>query len=685
MTRSVEEANREISRVRKMPYGIARTQAAEQQVRLVEAEGPDASRAYALNVLVESFVWGGEVERAYLPFTKAVRWYDEHPEHFDAEDTHGLFWSFKWMVGHLSDFPDIPAEQIEATLADMERRYALAGLGRDAVAFEAFGWARLRGSDDVDALFEEWVRTPRDDYSQCHACDPGDRASYLVERGDDDEAARLIQATLDSGATCATEPADMLSTLALIHLDAGRAEQAVVAHRRAVAALAGAPSDMTSARGSRFVLLARGGQTRRALRALTEDAHLLLEADTPHGRFGFLTDVVAGTAALLPDAAGHHVALDGVPASDVAALHAWCVAEATALAAAFDARNGTDRFARRLAEARATRPADVTLDLAVIPTGAAPSPVPSLGSSAAPDEADVLLTDGPLGPLGADPASLPGLLLDDAGPVSGGGEPAVDRAERLVRSGDLVAAAAAWLEASAAAEAEGRLADAGLALAEAARCAQEAGDEEGAAATYPPAVARLRAGGAAPDVVTSVVVAWAPAAAATGGADAVLEAVDALLADLDTADAAGGAGALTGGGAAADPAAAPAGAELAARADAVRRRARADLDDTAARVLASTGPAQAAAAAARATRAAEAYAGAGHVVDAAHAFWLAGRLHDGLGQVDEAVWNLESAVEGFSLAHRPGPRGEAASTLVTVLRAAGRHDEAEAVLRTLTR
>ncbi len=670
MTRSVEEANREISRVRKMPYGIARTQAAEQQVRLVEAEGPDASRAYALNVLVESFVWGGEVERAYLPFTKAVRWYDEHPEHFDAEDTHGLFWSFKWMVGHLSDFPDIPAEQIEATLADMERRYALAGLGRDAVAFEAFGWARLRGSDDVDALFEEWVRTPRDDYSQCHACDPGDRASYLVERGDDDEAARLIQATLDSGATCATEPADMLSTLALIHLDAGRAEQAVATHRRAVAALAGAPSDMTSARGSRFVLLARGGQTRRALRALTEDAHLLLEADTPHGRFDFLTDVVAGTAALLPDAAAHPVTLDGVPASDVAALHAWCVAEATALAAAFDARNGTDRFARRLTEARETRPADVTLDLAVIPTGTPTGTAPVAAQVPAPV---VVSDDGPLGPLGSDPASLPGGLLDDLVVTD---ESAADRAERLVRGGDLVAGAAAWIEASASAQAQGRLADAGLALAEAARCAQEAGDEEGAAATYPAAVSRMRAGGVEPEVVTAVVVAWAPVAAATGDAQAVLGAVDALLTELS--DAAGPA-------ATADAAADLAGADLAERAEAARRRARADLDDTAARVLASSGPEHAADAAARATRAAESYAGAGHVADAAHAFWLAGRLHDGLGQVDEAVWNLESAVEGFSIAHKPGPRSEAASALVTVLRAAGRDDQADEVLRTLTR
>lgn len=658
MTRSVDEANREISRVRDLPYGAARTQAAEQQVRLVDAEGPDRARAFALLVLVESLVWGGEVDRAYLPFTQAVRWYDQHPEHLDEMDVQGLFWSFKWMVGHLSDFPAVPAAQIDSTVEDMERRYAVAGLGRDAVAYEKFSWARTRGADDVDALYEEWVRTPRDEYSQCEACDPGDRASYLAERGDTDEATRLIEQTLAAGATCATEPADMLSTLALLHLDAGRAEAAVSAHRRAVAALAGSQSDMSGARGRRFTLLARGGQPTRALRALVSDAKLLLRADTPHDRFAFLRHVVAGTAALLPTHAGTAVDLDGVPVADIAGLHAWADAQATELAREFDARNGTDRFARSLAEARATRVADVHLDLEVIPVA---------GSRAGDGAAQV--------PGGS---TAPG--AGASGVEAAGGESAVARAERLTSAGDMVAAAAAWLEAAAEAEAAGRLADAGLAHAEAARCAQEAGDDDGAAATYPGAVARMRAGGVPVPEVVPVVVAWAPVAATTGTGSAVLEAVEGLLAELADAPEVDGANVPV-----ADAAARAAGADLDERLSYARRRARADLHDTAARVLASMGGDHVVDAARRASKAAEGYAGVDAVNDAAHAFWLAGRLHHGLGHVDDAVWNLESAVEGFTVARQREPRGEAASALVDVLRAAGRDEQADEVLRSLTR
>lgn len=653
MTRSLDEANREISRVRSLPYGAARTQAAEQQVRLIEAEGPDKARAFALSVLVESLVWNGEVDKAYLPFTQLVRWYDQHPEHFDDMDVQGMFWTFKWMVGHLSDFPNVPASQIEATLEDMERRYAVAGLGRDAVAFERFSLARTRGSADVDALYEEWVRTPRDEYSQCEVCDPGDRATYLVERGDAEEARRLIEQTLATGQTCATEPADMLSTLALIHLDAGRAQEAASTHRRAVAALADAESDMAGARGERFELLARGGQPTRALRALTADQRLLVQADTPRDRLAFLLHVVGGTAAMLPEHAAVAVAFDGVPATDVATLHTWADAEAEGLARAFDARNGTDRYATLLARARATRPADVRLDLDVIRTG---------------------------GPDGAPVAAAPAAAAPAPGPDGAAApESAVQRAERLVADGDLVSAAGAWLEAAAEAEAAGRLAESGFATAEAARCAQEAGDEDGAAATYPGAVARMRAGGVPAADVVPVVVAWGPVAVTTGTGAALLEAVDGLLDALaePTTDADAPAPA--------DAAAHAAGAELDERVARTRRRARADLDDTAARVLASMGAEHVADAASRAGRAAETYAAVDAVADASHAFWLAGRLHHAMGGVDDAIWNLESAVEGFGIARAVEPRGAAASMLVDMLRAAGRDDRADEVVASLTR
>ncbi|WP_158373156.1 hypothetical protein [Cellulosimicrobium cellulans] len=665
MTRTLDDANREITRVRQMPYGLARTQAAERQVRLVDAEGPDAARAYALSTLVEAYQWGGEVDRSFVAFARLLRWWDEHPEHFDAQDRHGLFWSFKWMISGLADFPTVPAEQIDRTLADMERRYALAGNGMDAVAYERFAWARQRGAADVEAAYQAWVATPRDDFSQCEACDPGDRAAWLLATDRPEEGIRLIEQTLAEDPSCASEPADMLSYLAEAYLDQGRPRDAARTHRRAVAALAEAESDMVGARGRRVRLLARGGQAERAVRAIEADQQYLTGGDTPYSRLAFARLVGAATHVLRGAGRGDlPVRLTAVPATTVAELDDWLRVEATALATQFDARNGTTAESESVARAWETEPAADVLDLDVLPRG--------LAAGAGRTGASVR----PAGP----PARVPGDAADaGAGGDAGTGDarraapadPAelVAEAERLAAAGDLEPAAGAYLDAAVAFESAGLLTESGFGYAEAAHCAQVLGDDDGAASGYAAAVARLRAADVPPTVVTPVVVAWAGAAAVTGQAEAVLAEVDGLLTRL-------------GADAPADDDRAP---ELVAREQAEHRRAAADLDDAAARLLATLGgPERSAAAAGRAQAAAEAYAGLGALADAAHAFWLAGRLHDGLGHVEDAVWHLESAMEGFAAARQRAPHGEVANALVDVLRRSGQDARADDLARTLT-
>ena len=97
--------------------------------------------------------------------------------------------------------------------------------------------------------------------------------------------------------------------------------------------------------------------------------------------------------------------------------------------------------------------------------------------------------------------------------------------------------------------------------------------------------------------------------------------------------------------------------------------------DTQARALATLG--QPERAVALASEAAERFAGVGRVADAAHAFWLAGRVLVAEARDEEAVFHLESAVEGFSMARDRAQRGKAATDLVEALRRLGRAAEAD--------
>ncbi|NLF05650.1 MAG: hypothetical protein GX593_11715 [Actinomycetales bacterium] len=619
----MSEIDVELNRINREPYGTARSLAAEQLVRQVEAEGPHESRAYAYSTLVDSLVWGGEVEKAFVPFTRWVRWYDEHPEHFDGTDRYHLFWSFKWMVTHVSDYPHVPFEQIEATLSDMERRYALAGHGMNGVRLEQFRWAHFRGAPDTDRAYREWTTTPRDEFSNCEACDPSERALYLASTGEVAEAVRLLEVTLANDPSCGSEPEDMLSQLAMGYLELGRPVEAASAYRRASAKLGGSVGDMASTIGRLVLFLARGGQAERAVRRIEESQQLLVEADTPRGRLQFLTTVAGAMRLVAASDPALPVRLTDVPAATAAELAAWSEAQARELAAAFDVRNRTDALTRQLDKVLDLPPVPAPIDLNVIPRTTTEEPV----SVAQPEVAAT----------GRD------------------GQQIIAEADRLVQREDIAGAAALYLEAVAVFRAAGALEDAGLAEANAARCAHLLEDVEGADDAYRHAVAVLRASGTDVVLVSAVARARLAVAVETGTASEALD----ELADLR--------------------------AQLAARIEAEDsprlRIEHAESLDSNARALAAAGVHLEAARLAGV--AAERFAALGRVKDAAHAFWLAGRSFVADGQDSEAVYHLESAVEGFGMARERELRGRAATDLVEALRRLGRDADADAAARGL--
>lgn len=654
MPRSLDEANGAVMRVRELPFGSARTEVAASLVREISSEGPQEAQAFALFALTESYAFSEEVEKAYLPFTQSVRLWDTHPELFDEHDVHSLFWSFKWMVGNLMSFPGVPAEQITSTLDDMRRRYRLAGNGLSAVNHLDFQWHHMLGDAGLPAAYDRWVTTERDDFSQCPACEPGDRTAYLFEVGRYEEGIRLLETAEEAKASCRSEPADRLSQLQLAYLEVGDAAGAARAHRRGLQTL-GSSGELAGAHGRHVQLLARSQNTEAAHRVLAAASGLLTRAETPADRLAFLCQAGTGVSVLRRREPDRPVSFTDVPAATVAELDDWMRAEALALAAAFDARGGTSAATDRVLRAWSGQHSELEVDLSVLP-GVLPG--------TAPTRDDVAGTAGSA-------AAAPGAGVGPDALVSAA-ETAAAQDEPL-ESARLYAQAADLFAASGEAEA------AGFALAEAAALSRALGDVDGAARTFRSALAMLDQAGTGVEYTGPVVRAYARACADAGTSEAAWSVLgDAVRTARRETDAARGSVAAV------DPGAEGAMAqELAARAHRAQVLAaeHAQLLDTLARSHAAAGLVDEAVT--EATQAAEAFAGLSMVQDAAHSFWLAGRLRRGADRLDDAVWLLESAVEGFTIARDRGSRAETTGELVEVLTALGRVDEAQELVRRL--
>jgi len=471
MGRSVPEATIAVGRIRSMPFGRSRAEAAARQVRLIETEGPDEVRAYALESLVEALTWIGEPDKAVVTFIKLLRWWDAHPENFDIGDQNILFWEFGWIVNDLSRNPDVPPERVDRSLDDMERRFSLASRGMERVWSCRLEWEMLRHGPNMEKVFTTWLTMPLDDEDSCPACHQEHHADYMLETGDIAGAVAILEAAISSELSCSREPASMLSTLAWCYLELDRLDDldSILSHAQAEITAATSMSVLV-AHARLFEVFARGGNLTRAMSAMPKITESLATA-TPYIRLETLRHLIAGTFSLVEQ--GYGGAEMGQ--TTVADFAREALAEAEELTVAFDHRHGNQVQADRLASARSARPSSRPVGVvALTPTGPIHNSV--------------------------QPA-----------PFTARRSTTLDEAEEAFQAGEHQLAADLYRMAADEAQEQGWLRQAGWCWAEAARNSQEASDFARASHDYMEAHSRLKAAGATLEEIAPMFIAWAPA------------------------------------------------------------------------------------------------------------------------------------------------------------------------------
>ena len=109
-----------------LPYGPTRTALVEEAVRVADVLGDEDAKYHVRMELVSSASFGGAAERALVAFTWCLKQFDEDP---DAYDEYDLLWAFKWILGSLPDFANVPRSKIESVQDDFESRLKQFGYG----------------------------------------------------------------------------------------------------------------------------------------------------------------------------------------------------------------------------------------------------------------------------------------------------------------------------------------------------------------------------------------------------------------------------------------------------------------------------------------------------------------------------------------------------------------------------
>ncbi|MFJ3443557.1 tetratricopeptide repeat protein [Streptomyces sp. NPDC086081] len=376
------------------PEGPARTARAEELLAAAEQLDEPLAVIEALGHQVKVYNYSSEKGKVFVPFARLLRLWDERPEDFDEFEAHSLHWVFKWVSSGMLDQPDVPLASIEGWLGEMERRYRLAGYSEGAVRSAEHSVAAHVGDvARAERAYAAWLAADRDAMSDCHACELHTRGWWQAELGRDEEALELWRPVLEGRYACAHEPHTVLASSLLPLLRLGRGEEARANHLRGVR-LVRAMESMRGAYAEHVEFCALTGNEARGLELLAERPAYFTDDGQPQSRLDFLSVVTL----LMDRLTGLGLGDRRVPGPagrewTARELAAHARAEALALAARFDERNGTAHVGERTRARMARKPPADRLPLGVRSAGPVPAPPPVPAPVAAQPDLPALLAE----------------------------------------------------------------------------------------------------------------------------------------------------------------------------------------------------------------------------------------------------------------------------------------------------
>jgi hypothetical protein len=283
---------------------------------------------------------------------------DRDPDRYWAFD---LLWKYKWVVDSLKEFPQIPRAKVHEMLEDLGRRYRQIGSGMRPVFQLYFTLAQDMGDrKEAARYYLKWQASPRDPFlADCEACQLHRQVSYLVFRGQDEQALEQGAPIFQGRMRCTEVPAGTYATVLLPLVRLGRVREAVAYHHKGYRLIAGNRNYLAEAAWHlRFLVLT--DNLARAVKLF--DKHLAWTVDNFEltGVFEFYLAALfllgrladTGKTALKLRLPCSFPGYQESGKNEVGPLADWFEKEARAMAARFDQRNGNDFFSRRLGKPR---------------------------------------------------------------------------------------------------------------------------------------------------------------------------------------------------------------------------------------------------------------------------------------------------------------------------------------------
>lgn len=200
----------------------------EEAIRLSDSHGDRDLSFMARETLVEIATFGGYPEKALIAFSWCLAQSDKDPDYFPELS---LLWQYKWVVLSLAYFPQLTRQQINVMMEDITNRYRRLNISLRPIYNIRCRLSWAFGDHDAALSYRQlWQKAPRDEFTNCYACELDDNVEFLLNEGKDEEAISEAAAILQGRFACAEVPHHTYARLLFPLLRTGQLEDAVTYH-----------------------------------------------------------------------------------------------------------------------------------------------------------------------------------------------------------------------------------------------------------------------------------------------------------------------------------------------------------------------------------------------------------------------------------------------------------------------
>lgn len=345
----LEDVRQIIKRARYLEHGDERVMLMEEAVRVADRKGDEIEQLDARGELIESATFGAAPEKALVAFSWCLAKYEEIANSYTRWT---IMWKYKWIMNTIYCFPQISREKIEEMHRDMESRYLRAGYSLRPVHESRMHTAMSWGDrEEAEKQFQAWQDAPRDQVSNCQACETNGQATYFFYFERDEQglhkAAPLLRGTL----RCSTIPQHTYALVLMPLFRLGRVEEAMQYHRKGYRLIAHNKDYLNSATEHLEFLIVTDN-LERALSLFEDHLSWALNVSNQEARFRFYKAALL-LLDLLRERGKERLWLRLPPAFplwrasreyEVSELVRWFEGAVQSLAKKFNERNGNDYF-----------------------------------------------------------------------------------------------------------------------------------------------------------------------------------------------------------------------------------------------------------------------------------------------------------------------------------------------------